>query len=335
MAQKKNNQISRRGFIKGAAASAAVSTLAAGGCRSQKVEVSKSSPGVSPSTASVTSPATPGVTPPSAAPASGARADSATVVLVRDAGVLDGRGRVRARVLASMLDRAVCSIGGTSAPREAWKKLLRPGDRLGIKSNVWSHLRTPPSLEKAITRRARGVGIPADRIGLDDRGARVSLQDCTALINVRPLRSHHWAGVGGCIKNYVPFVSKPWTYHPDSCADLGAIWNLPIVKGKTRLNVLVMLTPLFHGRGPHHFAPEYLWKYQGLLVSTDPVAADTVGVQILKAKRRAHFGKEVPFQTRTKHIEVADRRHHIGVSDPLRIEVRQLGWKDGLLLSGG
>ena len=326
---KKSEHVSRRGFIKGAAASAAITSMGISGCRTRRTE--------GPATGSAVSKEKQRASPaPRSAPGqpTGRRPDQATVVLVRDAEVLDGRGRVRARVLAAMLDRAVGSITRKSTPAQAWEVLLQPQDRLGIKTNVWRHLRTPPALEQAITRRARGVGIPADRIGLDDRGALKSLKDCTALINVRPLRSHHWAGVGGCIKNYIPFVSKPWTYHPDSCADLGAIWNLPVVKGKTRLNILVMLTPLFHGRGPHHFAPEYLWNYKGLLVSTDPVAADAVGVQILQAKRREHFGKEVPFSTRTKHIQVAASRHMLGVSDPLRIEVRQLGWKDGALLGG-
>ena len=73
------------------------------------------------------------------------------------------------------------------------------------------------------------------------------------------------------------FHDRPWTWHHDSCADLGGLWNLPVVKGKTRLNVLVMLTPLYHGRGPHHFSRQYLWPYRGLIVSTDPVAADSTG----------------------------------------------------------
>ena len=226
-----------------------------------------------------------------------------------------------------MLDRAVCTLTHKKDPRDAWRSLLGPSDRVGIKTNVWRHLRTPPALERSLARRAGWAGVKADAVRVDDRGAQKTLKDSTALINVRPLRSHHWAGVGGCIKNYIPFVSKPWTYHPDSCADLGALWNLPLVKGKTRLNVLLMLTPLFHGRGPHHFAPQYLFSYRGLIVSRDPVAADAVGVKILQDKRLEHFGKVVPFQTKTKHIQVAQTRHGVGIADPLRIDLTTLGWK--------
>ena len=183
--------------------------------------------------------------------------------------------------------------------------------------------------------RARGVGIDPKRIHIDDRGARSSLKECTALINARPLRSHHWSGIGGCIKNYIMFVRLPMMYHGDSCADLGDIWNEPIVRGKTRLNVLVMLTPLFHGRGPHHYSPKYIWPYKGLLVSTDPVAADAVGLEILKAKRKEFFGKERPFITKTKHVQVADTRHGVGISDLRRIKVIKLGLAEGLLLPKG
>ncbi len=312
-------KFSRRGFLKSAASAAAAGSAALGGsgCRSRSAEVpARTSP-----TRATKPAATPAATKPKASPR------TATVVLVRDADVLDKRGRPRARVMEAMLDQAVCALTKKSAPAEAWKALLGPVSRLGIKSNIWKHLRTPPALERSIARRASWAGVKPDAVRVDDRGALRTLQDSTALINVRPLRSHHWAGVGGCIKNYIPFVSRPWTYHPDACADLGAIWNLPVVKGKTRLNVLVMLTPLFHGRGPHHFAPQYLWPYKGLIVSTDPVAADAVGVQILEAKRLEHFGKVVPFQTKTKHIQVADTRHGIGVADPLRIDLIKRGWK--------
>jgi hypothetical protein len=253
---------------------------------------------------------------------------------MRDAAVLDDRHRVRARVLHRMLDEAVAKLTGHATADEAWKSLLKPDDVLGIKSNVWQYLRTPLALEGALAARARKVGISAERIHIDDRGARRSLAHCTALVNARPLRSHHWSGVGGLLKNYIMFDAEPWKYHPDACADLGALWNLPAVQGKTRLNVLVMLTPLFHGRGPHHFSSAYLWPYKGLIVSQDPVAADRVGLEILRAKRMAHFGRERPFATRTHHVDLADTRHGVGIADLQRIDLITLGWKEGLLLPG-
>jgi hypothetical protein len=257
---------------------------------------------------------------------------TSTVVLVRDAEALDKAGRPRAKVVARMLDQAVAALLSKRDPAAAWRQLLKPDDLLGIKTNVWKYLPTPSAVESHLARMARMVGIPKSKVRVDDRGALRTLRDCSALINTRPLRSHHWAGIGGCIKNYIMFVPRPQDYHDDACAPLGAVWNLPIVSGKTRLNVLVLLTPQFHGRGPHHFSPQYVWRYNGLLVSPDPVAADAVGVEILKAKRREHFGRDKPFSTRTTHVQVADKRYGIGNSDLKRIKVIRLGDKEGILL---
>ena len=128
------------------------------------------------------------------------------------------------------------------------------------------------------------------------------------------------------------FVTNPSDYHADSCADLGSIWNLPIVKGKTRLNILLALNPLFYGRGPHNFDPRYQWNYCGIFVSRDPVAVDALGAELLRLKRINHFGEDKAV-TPTKHIEVAETRHGLGVSDRGRIDLVRLGWKEDILLT--
>jgi len=65
----------------------------------------------------------------------------------------------------------------------------------------------------------------------------------------------------------------------------------------------------------------------GLIVSTDPVAADTTGARIIQAKRVAFFKEERPISPPPRHIAVADRRYNLGFSDPNRIEVIRLGWE--------
>jgi hypothetical protein len=256
------------------------------------------------------------------------------VVLIRHPEVIDGKGGTNAEVIQQMLDQAVAALLDKKKPADAWKSLFKPKDVVGIKSNVWSPLPTPEELEQAIRRRIMEAGVPEDKIDIDDRGVlrNQTFVKATALVNVRPLRSHAWSGVGGCIKNYIMFVRRPSDYHDDSCADLGALWNLPIVKGKTRLNVLVLLKPQFHGIGRHHFDPAYTWHYKGLLVGTDPVALDAVGLQIFRAKRLAYFEKERPLKPPAHHIHFADTRHHVGTSDLRKIELIKLGWKEGILI---
>jgi hypothetical protein len=261
------------------------------------------------------------------------------VVLVRDSDVLDGSGKPRAEVISRMLDEGVAELLGEARPEAAWARLVQPEDTVGVKSNEWRFLPTPQVLEDAIRRRIVGAGVSEDRIGIDDRGVlksptfrEATALEATALINVRPMRTHHWAGVGSCIKNYIMFTPDPPAWHDDACADLAGLWDLPLTKGKTRLNVLVMLTPLFHGKGPHHFQSRYIWDYRGMIIGTDPVAVDATGLRILEAKRREHFKSDQPFVVSPKHIRVAQDRHHLGVADPSRIDVIRMGWKDGALI---
>jgi len=256
------------------------------------------------------------------------------VVLVRNENAIDDLNRPRPEIAQKMLDDAVTALLDIDNPVDAWQKIVNPKDIVGIKTNVWYYLPTTAAIENSIKNRLRDVGVAEENIGINDRGIRNDpiFQKATALINARPLRTHHWSGVGTLIKNYIMFVEKPWEYHPDSCADLAKIWFLPNVKDKTRLNILVLFTPLFHGIGPHHFSPQYVWAYKGIIVGFDPVAVDTVGVRILQNKRNQFFKENRPLNPPPKHIFLADTRHHLGTADPEKIELIKLGWKKDILI---
>jgi hypothetical protein len=249
------------------------------------------------------------------------------VVLMRDPYAVTAEGVINGDALAEMLDAAVAALVGEREPAVAWRQIVRPADVVGIKSNVWRNLPTPPALEAVITRRVVEAGVAERAVAVDDRGvlANPVFKESTALINARPLRTHPWAGLGTLLKNYIMFVPEPWSYHDNACERLGAVWQLPHVVGRTRLNVLVMLTPLFHGTGPHHFNRAYTWPYGGLVVSRDPVAADAVGAAIIAAQRRAHFGEERPIQPPPHHIEAAERLFRLGTARLDRIELVRLG----------
>ncbi|MGD1010331.1 MAG: DUF362 domain-containing protein [Candidatus Aminicenantales bacterium] len=256
------------------------------------------------------------------------------VVLIRHRDVLDENSKINPDILQGMLDEAVMKLLDESDPVRAFRKLVKPGEMVGIKTNVWSYLPTPPELEAAIKRRVIDAGVAPDRIGLDDHTVRTNplFVNATSLINVAPLRTHYLAGVCGCIKNYIMFAESQPAYHPDSCADLGSLFKLPQVKGKTRLNVLCVLTPQFHGRGPHNFNRRYVWSYKGMIVGLDPVAVDTIGLRLIMAKRREVLGKAQELPPVPKHIQLADTRHGIGTSDINAIELIKLGWNEDTLV---
>jgi hypothetical protein len=256
------------------------------------------------------------------------------VVLIRDENAIDQQGNINQKIVQKMLDQGTCELLGEENPIQAWKKLIKPNDIVGIKSNSWFNLPTPGELEEAIQQRVMDVGVPKKSIAIDDRGILNNpiFRSSTALINVRPLRTHHWSGIGGCIKNYIMFVSSPWAYHGDACSPLASIWNQPTVKGKTRLNILSLIRTQFYNRGAHHFDRRFVSEYKGLLIGNDPVALDAVGARLLQLQRTAHFGEDRPLDTTPKHIFAADEKYKLGVSDLRRIDIVKLGWMENSLI---
>lgn len=261
-------------------------------------------------------------------------AEKSRVVLVRNPDVLDENGQPKSEVVLAMLDAGMVALTGRKDAAAAWKSIIRPSDIVGIKTNVWNFLPTTAAVEQSLKKRVLDSGVKETNIAIDDRGVLQNpvFQKATALINARPMRTHHWSGVGSLIKNYVMFVPDPFNYHDDSCASLATIWEKPPVKGKTRLNVLVMFTPQFHSVGPHSFNPKYVWKYYGLLLGFDPVAVDAIGLRIIEAIRREYFGEERPLNPPAKHIALADTKYGLGTADANKIELIRLGLEKDILI---
>ncbi len=256
------------------------------------------------------------------------------VILIRHPDALDENSEFNETVIQQMLDEAVMKLLDQTDSTAAFRLLVKPEDIVGIKSNVWSYLPTPAAVEKAIKRRLLDAGVREGNIAIDDHTVRTNpiFVISTALINVRPLRTHYLAGMSGCIKNYIMFGEAQDAFHPDSCASLGSAFLLPQVKGKTRLNILCALTPQYHGRGPHHFSRRYVWNYKGLIISQDPVAVDTVALKLVMAKRRQELGPGQELPPVPKHIQIADTKYGLGTSDINKIELVKLGWTDGVMI---
>jgi len=198
------------------------------------------------------------------------------------------------------------------------------------RSGAWAH-----ALRRSRTREQRGDGggldsvpVAKDHIHSGDYGLPAA--DCTALVNVSSLKAHPLTGIAAAIKNYINFHPSPSDYHDKSSARLPEVWLRPEVKGKTRLIVLDLLTPYF-GTGPQ-IDPRYRADHRGLLLATDPVAADTVALSLCQKLRDQHRGKPWPVNPPPLFLATADREHHLGTADPDRIRLVRLGWTKGMLV---
>ena len=264
----------------------------------------------------------------------GDKPPTSKVVLIRDREVLDEEGKADPKDLHRMLNDGVAELVGEKDAAAGWRQLFSPSDVVGIKSNEWGRLPTPAALEEAMRIELERVGVAPADIAVDDRKVKSNpvFQRATAFINTRPMRTHDWSGLGTCIKNLITFTERYPDYHGDACAPLGSIWLRPEIKGKVRLNVLVMLTPQFHSTGPHSFSQEFIWPYGGLILGVDPVAVDATGARIIEAKRKLYFGDDRPMRPPPHHIQIAETQYGIGVADPDRIEITRLGWMEDALI---
>ena len=114
--------------------------------------------------------------------------------------------------------------------------------------------------------------------------SRILTRQCTAVINVPVLKDHDLAGVSIGMKNFYGAIHNPNKYHDDACNPFVADLNLhPEIRSKLRLTVCDAITAQYHG-GPA-YSPGFAWDFNGLLVATDPVALDSIGLKIIEDKR--------------------------------------------------
>ena len=143
------------------------------------------------------------------------------------------------------------------------------------------------------------------------------------------LLRHTGYGIGTVLKNYIMFSGNPGSYHDQNSAKLGEIWNLPYVKGKTKLVLVDALYPLFD-KGPQA-DPRYQWAYNGLIAGTDPVAVETVCLKIITQKREATRGEPWPLSPPPLCVNAADEVYGLGTSRMEKIQIEHFGWNQDLL----
>jgi uncharacterized protein (DUF362 family) len=114
---------------------------------------------------------------------------------------------------------------------------------------------------------------------------RLLLGELTALINVAVLKDHDLAGISAGLKNWYGAIHNPNKYHGDGCNPyIARLAAYPLIKSKLRLTVIDGLVAQCHA-GPAR-SPRWAWPYDGVLVSTDPVAIDAVAWQVIEARRK-------------------------------------------------
>jgi uncharacterized protein (DUF362 family) len=159
--------------------------------------------------------------------------------------------------------------------------------------------------------------------------SRIVTDEATALVSACILKDHNLAGLTGALKNFYGAIHNPNKYHDNGCdpfiADACAH---PLVRSRLRLAVCDALRPQYSG-GPSH-RPQWQWPYGGLIVSTDPVALDRVGLEILAKKRAAAGMMPLEAEKRPVRYLASAQARGLGTADLAAIEVISIGkpWMD-------
>ena len=251
-----------------------------------------------------------------------------SVFIARDRNAMDEALNADKNALKKMLEQVLAGITGENNMKDAWLKLVSPGDIVGL---VPTPIMNPThdELIEVVTDSLVEAGIPAENIR-NAQGRSVDLESITALISLPGLKAHWLTGIGTVIKNYILYSGAPRNYHNEDSAKLGEIWNLPQVKGKTRLILVDALHPVCD-KGPQ-VDPRYRWAYNGLIAGTDPVAVETVCLKIIQAKREELRGEPWPLSPPPICVEAADKVYKLGTSDFNNIDVQTIGWAEDLLI---
>lgn len=148
------------------------------------------------------------------------------------------------------------------------------------------------------------------------------LDQCTALVNMPTLKAHNMAGVTISLKNHYGSFDNPRQYHGNDCdpfiADINAA---DIIRKKNRLVVCDAVKVLFAG-GPEWY-PQWTVDYDGILVSTDPVAMDAIGYSIIQELRKKSGLKQLPYNPKPKQIKSA-AKNGLGVADLSKIDFKRI-----------
>ena len=251
------------------------------------------------------------------------------VTIVRDENAMDSSRNVDSAILEKMLAQTLIKVTGQKNTKDAWFSLVKPEDVIGLVPT--DHLNpTHNEIVDVVKNSLMDAGIAQDRIRLAQGGPR-GPKKCDSLIAIPALKAHWLTGIGTVMKLYIMYSGSPSRYHKGNSAKLGEIWNLPSVKGKTKLVLVDSLYPLCD-KGPQP-DPRYQWHYNGLITGTDPVAVERVCLNIINEKRKAIRGEPWPLSPPPICVEAADKVYGLGTSRIEQIKIEHYGWEHELLLS--
>lgn len=133
-----------------------------------------------------------------------------------------------------------------------------------------------------------GIGYTEEEFSVGDKKTRLAkiLTDmCDSIINIPLIKDHGQSGFTGALKNHYGSINNAREFHANNCTSPGIpeVNAIPMIQKKQKLIIANALSCVFNG-GPR-WDRKFIWNYGGILIGTDPVAIDTVMLNIINEKR--------------------------------------------------
>ena len=151
-----------------------------------------------------------------------------------------------------------------------------------------------------------------------------ALVNATAAINFALIKDHSICGYTGMLKNMTHGCSiNPHDFHVHHASpQIAMMYAQDVIRTRVRLCITDGFKVMAHG-GPLDKQPQYRFPYEAVLVSTDPVAMDAVGWEIVEKFRAENKLKSLTDEGRPPAYIPAAAGLGLGVADRQKITVKE------------
>jgi uncharacterized protein (DUF362 family) len=152
----------------------------------------------------------------------------------------------------------------------------------GVKTVVHQNAKDNPAMATMPDRLIPGTGVRTKFVK--------PFTDATAVFNFALVKDHSICGYTGALKNMTHGCSiNPHDFHVHNASpQIALMFAQDVVKTRVRLNIADVFKVMAQG-GPLYKSPQHVKVHGAVMVSTDPVAIDAVGWDIVE-KLRADLG---------------------------------------------
>lgn len=160
--------------------------------------------------------------------------------------------------------------------------------------------------------------------GIETKFVR-AFTDATCVINVSQLKDHSICGFTGTMKNITHgSIINPHAYHAHNASpQIAQLYAQDIVKSRVRLHITDGFK-LIYDEGPQDKNKKRRIPHEALYASTDPVAMDVVGWQVIEAIRKENKLPTLKADGRHPTYIHAAADLGLGIADESKIRLRQV-----------